>query len=81
MHKRSLRISQQLVDNRFWIFSIRDLGIDHVVVCIVSAKRATIAKIGRIFVSCAVTLAFLGVNKNRSNLGIRMTGRNRNLGK
>src|SRR4029453_2000388 len=76
MHKRSLGILQQLFNNRFRFASVRDLGIDHVVVCIVRAEHATIAKGGWIFARRAVAFARLGVNEDRATLGIRMTRRN-----
>src|SRR4029453_7740574 len=76
MHKRSLGILQQLFNNRFRFASVHDLGIDHVVICIVSAEHATIAEGGWIFARRAVAFARLGVNENRPTLRIRMTGRN-----
>src|SRR4029453_8831452 len=77
VHERSLGILQELFNNRFRFASVRDLGIDHVVICIVSAEHATLAKVGPIFVRRAVALAMVGVNENRTALGIRMIGRYR----
>src|SRR6266516_5985953 len=76
IHKCSLRILQQLFNNRFWFASVRDLGIDHVVTCIVSTERATSAKIVWIFVRGTITLARFSMNENRSSLRIWMAGRN-----
>jgi len=45
------------------------------------AKNAALAKIGRLFVSRAETLALIGVNKDRACLGIRVTRRNRGIRK
>ena len=64
----------------FQVISIRNLGVDHVVICIISAERAASSKIGRIFGGGAVTFARLSVNKDRSGLGIRVTGRDRSVG-
>src|SRR5207244_11157883 len=77
IHKCSLRILQQLFNNRFRFVSVRDLGIDHVVTCIVSTERATSAKIVRIFVRGAIAFARLSMNEDRSSLRIWMAGWNR----
>src|SRR5206468_8604544 len=81
INKFGFRILQQLLDDCFRIISVRDLGVDHVVIRIVSTEHAASAKVRRIFSSRAVALARLSVNKNRSGLGIRTTRRNRSVGK
>jgi hypothetical protein len=81
VHERSLGILQQLFNNRFRFASIHDLGIDYVVICIVSAAHATVAKAGWIFARRAVAFARLGVNENRATLRIRMTRWNCGVGK
>ena len=73
MYKRSLGILQQLFNNRFRFASVDDLGIDHVLIRIISAEHATVAKAGWIFARRAVAFARLDVNENRSAFRIRMT--------
>src|SRR5882724_1430083 len=73
IHKCSLRISQQLFNNRFRFASVRDLGIDHIVTDVVSTEHATAAKLPRIFARRAVAFARLGMNEDRSTFGIRVT--------
>ena len=70
IHKCSLGILQQLFNNRFWFASVRDLGIDHTVTGVVSTEHATSAKLARIFACRAVAFARLGMNEDRSSLGI-----------
>ena len=77
IHKCSLRILQQLFNNRFRFVYVRNLGIDHVVTCIVSTERATSAKVLRIFVRGAIAFARLSMNEDRSSLRIWMAGWNR----
>src|SRR5206468_1806709 len=76
IHKYSLQILQQLFNNRFWFASVSNLGIDHVVARIVGTKRTTVAKLVRIFARGAVALARIGMNEDRSTLGICMAGWN-----
>src|SRR4029077_4953971 len=64
IHEFGFRILEQLLNDCFHFISIRDLGIDHVVICIVSAERAAIAKIRRIFSTSALRFPRLSVNKN-----------------
>ena len=74
-------ILKQLFNHFFRFISIRGLGIDHIVICIVSAEGAAFAKVCRIFSRRAVPFARLSMNEDRSGLGIRMTRRNRSVGK
>jgi hypothetical protein len=81
IHKRGVRILEQAFDNDFRFAVIHNLRVDDVVFCVVSAKHASIAKVGRVFVSRAVPLALIGMNKDRARLRIRVTRRNRGVRK
>src|SRR2546429_1966451 len=81
IHKRSLGILQQRFNDCLRFVSIYWFGIDHVVICIVSAEDAAAAKIRRNFACCCVALARLFVNENRPRLRIRMTRWNRRIRK
>jgi hypothetical protein len=81
IHKRGVAILEQTFNHGLRFTSIHNLRVDDVVVCVVSAKHASIAEVGGVFVSRAVTLALLGMNKDRARLRIRVTRRNRGVRK
>jgi len=68
MHESSFGIFQQLFNHGLRFISVRDLSIDHIVVCVVSAEYAAYAEIRRIFPGRAVTLTRLDMHKDRPGL-------------
>src|SRR5205823_4256783 len=81
IHEGYLRNLEQLLNYFFRFASVHNLGIDHVVICIISAEDAANAKICRIFRSGAVPFARLSMNEDRASLRVRMTRGNRSVGK
>src|SRR5258706_10932122 len=57
IHKRGVGILEQAFNHDLRFASIHNLRVDDLAFCIVSAKHASIPKVGGVFVSRAVTLA------------------------
>src|SRR6266446_8562589 len=81
IHKRGVGILEQTFNHGLRFASIHDVRVDDFVFCVVSAKHASIAKVGGVLVNRAVTLALIGVNKDRTRLKIRVARRNRGVRK
>src|SRR5262245_31556635 len=81
IHERGVGILEQTFNHDFRFAVIHDLRVDDVVIRIVSTKHTATAKVRGIFVSRAIALALVGVNKDRADLRIRLTRRNRSVGK
>src|SRR2546423_11923210 len=77
LHESSLRIFEQLFNNRFRFLAVHHLSVDHVMIGVVSAEHAASAKMGRIFVRFPITLTRLGMNEDRTTFRIGMAGRDR----
>jgi len=77
IHKRGVGILEQTLNDGFRFVAIHNLRVDDVVIRIVSAKHAARAKVGGVFINCAVRLTPVDVNKDRACLRIRVTRRNR----
>src|SRR5262249_9051649 len=76
LHVLNLGIFEQLFNHDFRFTSVRNHGVDHVVICVVSAKHTTISKIRRISIIGAIPLTWFGMHEDRADLRIRMAGRN-----
>src|SRR3954471_23137685 len=81
VEKFSGSITQQPRDYRLGFFAIHNYGVDHVVLRIVGADDAPLAKVRRVNVPGSVSLAGVFMDENRSALRIRMAWTNRSVRK